>query len=68
MEGQRLGTPLTFLHHITYQGGVWYLIDVNAGNRWIDIDDLGKKKEETMSKRERKYLEKIKKRRNKNRD
>ena len=68
LEGQRLGTPLTFLHHITYQGGVWYLIDVNAGNRWIDIDDLGKKKEETMSKRERKYLEKIKKRRNKNRD
>ena len=40
---------------------------VFAGNSWIDIDDLEKKKEETMSKRERKYLEKIKKRRNKNR-
>ena len=68
LEGQRLGTPLTFLHHITYQGGIWYLIDVNAGNRWIDTNDLGKKKEETISKRERKYLEKIKKRRNRNRD
>lgn len=44
LEGNRLNLPLTYLHHITYQAGIWYLIDANTGNRWIDTNDLGKKK------------------------
>lgn len=49
LEGYRLSIPLTYLHHITYQGGVWYLIDVNAGKRWVDINDLEKKREGSPS-------------------
>lgn len=43
MENERLSIPLTYLYHITYQKGIWYMIDANTGYRWIDTQDLGKK-------------------------
>lgn len=69
MEVQPLGIPITYLYHLTYQGGIWYLIDANTGNRWIDTNDLNKKIEQKeLSKKEKRLLEKLQRRKNKNRE
>lgn len=60
LEGQKIGIPLTYLYHLTFKAGIWYLIDANTGNRWIDTNDLNKKPiEEKLSKKERRKLEKL---------
>lgn len=69
LEGQKIGMPLTYLYHLTFKGGIWYLIDANTGDRWIDTNDLNKKPiEEKLSKKEQRKLEKLQKRQNKNRE
>lgn len=69
LEGQKLRMPLTYLYHLTFKGGIWYLIDANTGDRWIDTNDLNKKPiEEKLSKKEQRKLEKLQKRQNKNRE
>lgn len=69
MEGQLLSIPITYLYHLTYQGGIWYLIDANTGDRWIDTNNLNKKREQKeATKKEKRFLEKIQKRKNKNRE
>lgn len=69
LEGQKIGMPLTYLYHLTFKGGIWYLIDANTGDRWIDTNDLNKKPiEEKLSKKEQRKLEKFQKRQNKNRE
>lgn len=63
LEGERIGMPVTFLYHLTYQGGIWYLLDANTGLRWIDTQDLNKKVQILDKKEIRKQ-----KRKNKNRE
>ncbi|MDO4762806.1 MAG: hypothetical protein Q4A00_00265 [Flavobacteriaceae bacterium] len=45
LEGNKLNIPIAYLYHLTYQKGIWYLIDANTGERWIDIEGLQKSKE-----------------------
>lgn len=69
LEKQRIGVPLTHLFHITIAGGVWYLIDANTNERWIDTNDLDKtpKTIENLSKRQQKMLERVKRYQNRRR-
>lgn len=69
LEGQKIAMPLTYLYHITVAGGVWYLIDGNNNDRWIDTNDLGKtpKTIENLSKKQQRLLEKAKRYQQKNR-
>lgn len=69
LEGERIGVPLTYLYYITVAGGVWYLIEANTNERWIDTNDLGKTPQtlENLSKKQKRLLEKAKKYQQKNR-
>lgn len=70
LEGERIKIPVTYLYHLTYLRGIWYLIDANTGERWIDVESMKNKslEQNQLTKKEKRKLERLKKKQNKNRD
>lgn len=70
LESEKINIPITYLYHITYQRGIWYLIDANTGDRWIDVESMKKNKLEQnhLTQKEKRKLERLQRKQYKNRD
>lgn len=54
LEGQKIGLPITYTYSLFFQKGIWYLVDRNTGDRWIDTEFLGQSQDEKPRKTQRK--------------
>lgn len=46
LENQKLPIPLTYTFYITYNGNIWYLKDINTGQRWLETKEIIKTKKD----------------------